>query len=414
MTNRAASLLLFASATLSGCESSIDGGSADPVLQDAVWCDVEAPPCVTIVNSGDGLPPWCSVVSDSPLPASAPGGDRVCFDSTKMSAQAACAALCDESNPSRPSSVAFPRLGSSCAARVDSDPVAHAGLNAEGFRPHACTGLRNPYGETFSGAGTNTVTLTGKATATYGASSTPVAIRSGRLTVSAPRTDCTAIQSECATQVDQLEISFDDFALPALQATGLTLFLDGPFPTTSGQRDQPPPPLDPEFIFAVPPGIGFSAIGAIDANGRSLGGFGMVSDTETLAALDLTTGAISLQFSLRHTLDGQVFALSGTATTQTVVDVAPTIAPLPAATVDAGPSCITDVTLTASVSSPVGLPVTVTYAIDDGSPAIPGPTASGTLYVLGPHQITIFASDSLGATATATQTITVDGQPSCP
>jgi hypothetical protein len=408
---------LAAAVHLTACSgASIDGGSSSAKLIDVVWCDIQAVPCVSINDPGNGLPASCNSLASAPIPASVPGGNRICFDSTTTSPEAACTALCNPGSQYASMLLYPPHDPITCSASVNKDASNHPGLNARGFRSSACTGVSNYEREYLSGAGTNTVAVSGTGTASYGGASVGVTVRSGRFTIAAPNTWCSSLQTSCTTQINQIELDLDDFSLPSVEAKGLTLYSDGPLLTASGEHVAPQPPAasNPSFLFTIPPGMAFDAIGDLRINDVPFGGIAMVSASEVSAVIDLTNGGISFQFSIRRTIAGQVFTLVGVATTSAVIDQAPVVTAPATASLVAGSTCNVDMTLSATASSPVGLPVTLSYAVDDGAGSLPGPTATTTLFGLGSHRITIMASDTLGAMTTATEMVTVTGPSSCP
>jgi hypothetical protein len=401
-------------AALLACAACGGGGShgAPPAkLLDAVWCDIQAIPCVAIEDPANGLPTYCAVPGNTPLPASVPGGDRICFDSGSMSPQAACAQTCLSPHLSP---VQFPDRYGGCSAAVDTDGTLHDGLNAQGFRPRACIGQSNNVPAYLSGAGTNTAAMSGSGTASFGGVTQPVVVHSGRFNFAAPDTTCSVYQDSCTVQVNQLDLAFDDLSVAGLQLQDFALFFEGPTLTASGtfQPGEAAEP-DPGFIFLTPELMQFDAIGTIRFNGASLPAFTMTSDTEAFATLDLATGAIALQFSIESTLGGQSLELKGVTTTSATLDEAPVVTLPDATSFDEGTACFVTTTLTALASSPVGLPVALAYAIDDGLPALAGPTASAALYGVGAHQITIFASDTMGGATRVTQMATVTGSSPC-
>jgi hypothetical protein len=377
-----------------------------PRILDAVWCDVTAIPCVKIDDPGNGLRPTCSAAGLANVPATAPGGERLCMDASGISASDACAQLCA---PNGRNFTLFPGNDAGCVATVNTD-VTHPGLSASGYLADACTGYSNGQGAYLAGAGTNTLALSGTLTASYGGANQSVTVKSGQFNLWAPKTDCNTYDSSCLVQLNQLELVLADVSLPGLALAGWSLILDGPMLTPSGEIavTEPPEP-DPTFLFRLPPGMLFDAIGDIHSAHGALPGFALVSDTEKNAVLDLTTNEASIDLSLTSTVDGQPFTLSGALTTETVVDAAPVITPpVPLAlNGSGGPPCRAAVDLTADVASPVGLPVTLTFALDDESDALPGPSATGALIGAGAHVVTVFATDSLGAASRVSQAATV-------
>lgn len=389
-----------------------NGGAAQATLIDAVWCDVGAVPCVDLGVADSGLPGSCATFGNAPVPAAPPGGNRVCFDHTAMSPQAACAAAC--SNGALDPAL-FSRAG--CAATVDTDGALHKGLNAQGFRPSACTGASNDERAILSGAGTNTVAVTGTGTATYGGATANVTVISGRIDIAAPNTSCTGEQATCPVQLDQVELYFDGISVGGLAWDGLGIFLDGPLLSSYGYTIAPHPPSlpDPEFEFmtATPT---YDVIGDLTLNGaRVTEGFSFDDLQVANGALNLTTGALSFEFQMNGVaVGGQPLTMGVLLTTSAVIDAPPVItvaAPMP---IVADSSCTAQATLAASVSSPVGLPVTLTYAVDKGATVFHGPTVVVTLDGVGSHVVAILATDSLGATTRTSETLTVTGPTSCP
>ncbi|HTA88397.1 MAG TPA: hypothetical protein VK745_02435 [Polyangiaceae bacterium] len=386
-----------------GCK---DGAAAAPPLLDEAWCDISAIPCLVATQGSDGSPITCSVLGSDSVPASAPWGDRICFDSTSTTPSAACTALC---NPG-PHSYLNPAVyasGAGCTASVDTNPAYHPELNAQSYRAHACTGETNGESAGLSTTGTNSVLLSGAATASYGVATQSVALTGGRFDFTAPNVDCMGLESACSTQVNQIELDLADFSVGALSMTGLEVASDGLFETASGQLLAPQPPVapDPTFLFDMPPGLVFDATAGIRLNGADAPGLVLNAEQESQGILVPSTGLIGFQFSLERTLDGQLFTLKGSATTSRVIDEPPTITAPAMLTVDAGAACSASVTFGGTASSPVGLAVRLDYVVD-GALAAASPSASATV-TSGSHAVTIVATDALGATSSASEMLTV-------
>lgn len=163
----------------------------------------------------------------------------------------------------------------------------------------------------------------------------------------------------------------------------------------------------------MPPELLFDAIASIQLNGASSPGLVLASDQEVEGILVPSTGLIAFQFTLERTLDGQPFKLQGSATTSQVIDEPPTVTAPATLTVDAGAACSVNVTFGGAASSPVGLAVRLDYVVD-GALVAPSPSTSATL-AAGSHQVTLVATDALGATSSASQTLTVTSQSAaCP
>jgi len=281
-----------------GCK---DGAAAAPPLLDEAWCDISAIPCLVATQGSDGSPITCSVLGSDSVPASAPWGDRICFDSTSTTPSAACTALC---NPG-PHSYLNPAVyasGAGCTASVDTNPAYHPELNAQSYRAHACTGETNGESAGLSTTGTNSVLLSGAATASYGVATQSVALTGGRFDFTAPNVDCMGLESACSTQVNQIELDLADFSVGALSMTGLEVASDGLFETASGQLLAPQPPVapDPTFLFDMPPGLVFDATAGIRLNGADAPGLVLNAEQESQGILVPSTGLIGFQFSLAH------------------------------------------------------------------------------------------------------------------
>ncbi len=403
---------LFALAACGG--GSGDGAAAAPPLLDEAWCDLTAIPCLVTTQSDDGLPTACSVWGANPVPASAPWGDRICFDSASTTPSAVCNALCNPGTPSYLNSAVY-MPGAGCTASVDTNPTYHPDLNAHSFRPHACTGKSNDESAGLSTTGTNSVLVSGAATVAYGSVTQSVALTGGRFDFSAPNVDCTALQGACPTQINQIELELADFSVGGLAMTGLELSLDGLFETIPGQLLAPQPPVapNPTYLFQLPPGLLFDAIASIRLNGADSPGLVLASEQEVQGILDPSTGLIDFQFTLERTLDGQPFTLQGSAITSRVIDEPPTITAPATLAVDAGAACSANVTFAGAASSPLGLAVRLDY-VADGALVAPSPSTSATLSA-GTHQVTLVATDALGATSSASETVTVTSEAAaCP
>jgi hypothetical protein len=258
----------YGSASLIGALCAGCGDNGATKLDDAVWCDVRAIPCLLVGNEPDaGNAGECEVTADSPVPASVPGGDRTCFDGASLSPEEACNALCDPASKHL-SPALYP---SGCSAAVDADATYHAGLDPRGFLANGCTNTPSQYYSVLSTAGTNSVKLAGDASVSYGDATVSVAIHDGLLNLSAPDTSCTPSQPTCEVQINQFELSLDDFVASDLTAKGLTIAADGTEFTAPGHAFSGPPA--PVFDFWIPPFAAFDVIGSIAISEQKSWGF---------------------------------------------------------------------------------------------------------------------------------------------
>jgi hypothetical protein len=387
----------------SGCGSHGDGSPVP--LTDVVWCDVEAIPC--LVTKGSIGNTSCEVTGTAPVPATVPGGQRTCFDSASLTPGEACTALCAD----RGGVFGFyPKNPKGCSATVSKDAAFHSPLDADGAQPSACTGSPGDNGGLL-GAGTNTVKVHGSGMATYLGASVAITIRSGTLNLAAPDTSCTPPQDTCGVALNQFDVSFDDFTVSSLSVQGLTFSSDGAFLTGSGTFVAPEPPadLDPLFLFFTDP---FSEFDELATFGGTFQGLPIREEQAQNGSIDLKNGHVTYAFSFTDLINGQPLDISGVATTSEVVDRPPVITVAASHSIDATPACSAPVTLKATASSPVGLPVTLDYVVDD---ALVGSGASITkTLTVGTHAVIVVGIDTLGAMSRAKETVTVTGPATCP
>jgi hypothetical protein len=311
---------------------------------------------------------------------------------------AACTALCDPAsghlNP-----INWPttnNLRSLCASTLNTNAMFHPDLNASGYVPNQCM---DPVPTTFplGSAGTNAVALIGSGIATLnGASATPIAIIGGYFDVSTPNTSCNALQTTCPAQLNEAEIDFADFSLDGHSIQRMRLYLDEQVLTASGVSSSG------HFLFTIPQGITFDAVAIVDG---ALSGLFVSSTMSVDGSIDLTTGQLAFQFDVAGSFDGKMLEASGVALSRTVVDVAPVVMPGPVTMVDSTTSCSASVTLSASAFSEAGLPVTLSYVVDDQFVGR-GASVTISLPIGGAHDVSIIAVDSLGLRSTATETVT--------
>jgi hypothetical protein len=418
---------------LAGC----DGSSTPAVPKSEAFCDVNAVPCAVFkykqcCAGGTCVIDFCMPSGGDPICTLAPGdcavpfacesvicggqlvdpqsvsnpalcpttlasatgaGDRLCFDSGTV--QAACTGKCSPSSGAL-NAINWPiqgNLRSQCSATVNRN---HTGLNADGFIPNGCVDP-GPAGPLAS-QGTNAVTLTGAGTATLnGANPTVVPIIGGFFDIAAPDTTCSALQANCPTQVNQVEVAFGDFSINGHSVQGLKLKLDSPFLTASGVQS------GNFFIFTIPQFVEFDAIARVDG---TVTGIIVQSDQQVDGSINLTTGSLAFQFDVTGSFAGMLLEVSGVAASQSVVALAPVLT-AGAITVTQSPdSCTASVALSASAVSAAGLPVTIDYIVDN---VLVGTGAGATTVVsIGPrHDIVINANDSNGMRDTVTESVTV-------
>jgi len=185
------------------------------------------------------------------------------------------------------------------------------------------------------------------------------------------------------------------------------MFLDNPFLTPSGTFFPAGGGLPATFSFPLPPGVVFDGIGVGDG---FLLGTTVSSDQELNATINLATGALVYDFDLRETVNGSLVELNGTATTASVVEIAPVLTtPTTSISIDSPGACAANVTLTASASSPVASPVRIDYGID--KPAqnkLDGGGSALFSVPVGTHTATIAARDGNGGETRAVITVNVN------
>ena len=461
LVRRAALIALLVGTMGSGGGSCCPGPPPEvkiPPPLDAVWCDFSAVPCWT----GDRDPTTlkqisctevqCTTTAGAPCNTVAPGsngtgpndfqtcdpatctldehikaqsgmGVKQCFDHTKgVTASQACAQLCNP-NPSLPSGkTKLPPLDDPPQANLRSRCVAVADLVNPGNHPpydsisegtvpdYVVGGCMDPGQLLGHPSGTNRVALGGAGTFSSpgnGVSPTTVAIDNGFFNIDAPNTDCTPLQTTCPAAVNQVEIQFADFS-PVVSGSphltqGLFLSLDQPFMTPSGRFFPAGGGLPASFSFELPPGIVFDSIGTVDGTRQ---GLIATSDQFTNGTINLATGQVVFDFDLVEIVNGEAVELTGTATTASVLDVAPTVTAPATLSVDATTACSVNVTLAPTASSLLNLPVSLFYSTD-GNLLGTGATKTVSL-AIGPHTAVIKGVDTLGAQDVVTEAITVN------
>jgi hypothetical protein len=414
MLNR--NIVLFVSSlhALTACD--IDNLNPPPPLgNDAVWCDIKAIPCILWnFNPYSGLPTSCAAILPEPVAASAAGaGDRTCFDSATTAPEEACAALC---NPFSfhldwdvwPVSWAGDNnIRRFCSAGINRDPGFHTSLNDRGFQPNHSSCVRPISSPSvadgnfqLSSVGTVASELAGVGTITFHGSSQNVGIRRGYFNIAAPNTSCSPLESTCATQINQAEIVFNDFSLEGVSIGNLTVYLNERILTASGRFV----PGANRFIFTMPQGISFDAVATVNG---SPSGLRVTSDRQVVGSLDPLTGAFAFQFSVSGTVSGNAFTATGVATSISggVIELAPTVAASGPVSVDAVTECSATTTLTAIASSPVNLPVMLTFVL--GSNVLGSGNSISATLPIGENTIAIVGIDSLGGRGSASQIVTV-------
>jgi hypothetical protein len=264
-------------------------------------------------------------------------------------------------------------------------------------------------------AGTHEVTILGGghvASAGNGVSPTPVPVVGGHINLAAPQTGvaCNAALASCPITLNEAEIDLGLVQGPAFGGDhvlqGGRLFLDQAVLASNGTFIPAQPPAAPhdQFHFLVPSLIQFDSLGVGD--GTRLGA-GVLSDQAFEGSIDLVTGAVTMTFGLTEEVQGSPAELNGVATTDQVIEVAPTLTAPTSTTVNAVTSCSASVPLTASATSPLGLPVSVSFAVSPPGLSAAGTNVNLTLPV-GTHTVTIAAVDSNGGSVTTTEMVTVN------
>ena len=267
-------------------------------------------------------------------------------------------------------------------------------------------------------AGTNAITVLGSGTVTSAGNNvdpTPITVNGGHINLSALNTTiaCNTPGAFCPVGLNEAEFDFGDMSKNVFGGdhtmTGGKLFLDQSISTGTGSfvPRSPPNVPDDHFLFEVPPDILFDSLGIGDGQPA---GAGVRSDQAFTGTIDLQTGAIVLDFALTEIIAGSPAQLTGAALTDQVTEIAPVVTA--AATVSANAttsSCTANVKLSASASSPLGLPVNVSFAVSPPGISASGTNATFTLPV-GTHNVTILAVDSNGGETTTTETVTVNDE----
>jgi len=442
--------LLGATQGTGGCDSGCSGGCEVPPREpqsDAVWCNVTAIPCALwSTATGDCVAPACNFnqfCNTSPIDgrticdpqlttcatqsATMAGGARVCFNHASRSPVQACQGVCTNlpsTGKVNLSHAAFPLdlveypLVPSCAGSVDFS-VNH-GYNAASGSPtpnYLANGCVND-GPALPGfnPNTNAVTLGGAGTvqsAGNGISARGITINGGHVHLSAPKTSCNALETDCPVGVTEMQMNFDDVVGDTGNVGGggthalrnAAMYLDNPFMTPSGTFFPAGNGLPASFSFPLPPGILFDAIGTGDG---FLLGTSAASDQELNATINLATGALVYDFDLRETVNGSLAELTGTATTATVVELAPVLTAPATVTVDATGACSANVTLTSNATSPLGFPVKVNYSVDTPASKLDSGASATFPLTVGTHRGAITASDPNGGNARVEVTINVN------
>ncbi|HEY0468863.1 MAG TPA: hypothetical protein VGC79_31945 [Polyangiaceae bacterium] len=385
------------------------GGSAapPPLPGDAVWCDVQAFGCGEFSfdqASGSNADVGCKAPTSAPIPVSPPiVGGRVCVEHGSTTAVAACASVCNALAANTPQiELAYPKGAQDCVATVNVDS-SHVYDSAQ-FSRSSCSLPRGSVNRQLvetSDPTTHAARLGGTGSVSYAGASQKVGVVSGYLNLAAPHTACSWSEIACFVRINQLELKLGNFSVSGKLFEGLTLYSRESFVTGSGQFAA----SVNRFIFTLPSGVEFDAVAKVD-NAQS--GFAVVSDQEVFASVDLATGEVDFQYSLRGSFAGEALTIDGDATTVQVVGRAPVIIAPAALSLDATTSCSVPVSLRATVASPLDLPTFPRYFIDD---TLVGDSPSVTVDLpVGNHTAKIVAWDSLGEFASATQSITVNDQ----
>jgi len=380
--------------------------------QTQVWCNVFARPCISY---DDNVTTCLEVGADTVLVTSDEGGAAVCLEpgDTRSAADictAQCAALAEQHPLKYPSA-------DGCFATVNTNPTYHPNLNAENKLPNSCgpteEGICFNCSDSFSSSfltasdkatslsksGTNSARLGGAGTVTSNGSSQPVSIESGYIVLNAPNTSCSPTSNACPVRVEVANLTFAPFPFNGRTITDLKVRNTDPVFTAPGQFD----PGSGLFLFTLPAGIAFAAAANVDG---SPGLIEVASTVGVAASLNPQTGRVTFQYQFSGDVEGTPFTATGIATTTEVVGIGPTLSAPTSISVDATSSCSANVTLSATATSPIGLPVTIQYAVDFASI---GTGASATVSLpVGPHSGTITAIDSQGRQRVAMVPITVN------
>jgi hypothetical protein len=236
-----------------------------------------------------------------------------------------------------------------------------------------------------------------------------VGIHSGTFNFAAPDTSCSGEGTpQCVTQLNQITLTFDDFALTDFAVQGLTLALAQPTLTPSGSLDTDTGLFD----FVLQSGLPFNASAVLTFPGSSIGlpgGLPISTQAPIFASLDPTTGELTFQFNIDGSLNGTPVSVVGSATSLSVIDLAPVVtAPSSQSANATTSSCSASLELTASATSAVGLPVSIEYV--DGSRALGGGTSRPVTLSIGTHTISVIATDSLGMQDVASETVTINDE----
>ena len=243
------------------------------------------------------------------------------------------------------------------------------------------------------------MTLGGAGTLTGNGSSQPVSITAGSLNITAPLTTCDATSNDCPLILQVLHLTFDDFTFQGHLVSGMEFQNEQRTKTPSGTFD----PGSGLFLFTIPAGIPVVATANVDGTPSA---FEAASTIDVGGSLNPVTGVLTFQFQFSGTFNGTSFNATGVATTNQVTGIGPTLSLTGPVSVNATTSCSASVTLSATASSPIGLPVTVNFAVDNTSLGS-GASVTTTLPI-GTHQETVTAFDSHGMEKVAIQTVTVN------
>jgi hypothetical protein len=375
---------LVASASAAACSNS----PPPPPSLVTVYCDLMAPKCTAPIvtngiQTGCGPNDYTSNTQD----ASPPGGMRECIlasDDPATQCQKACSQL--------PTDMEYSSQG--CIGTVDTGHASESCLTAT----LSAKALALPL---FNSAGTMDVTLAGGGTVSFGGASNAAPVTEGVLNLTAPKTSCSAADDSCVVQFNLVRLVFGDFPLNGHTISQLTVVNDGPTLTAPGQFD----PSSGLFLFTIPAGTLFDAVGEIDGTST---GLQVASTIDVPGSLNPVTGATTFQFQFSGQFAGSTFGAMGTVMQSQVIDVAPTLTAPQSVSASATTSCAASVTLAATATSAAGLPVTIEYAID-GTPVGSGASVTTTLPI-GAHQAVVVATDADGEDALAVVPVTVSDE----
>jgi hypothetical protein len=332
------------------------------------------------------------------IPAAPVGGFSMCFVAPTTTVQE-CQDACNLGGPLNAALFPVAARTGRCTGTVDKNHTGLGGapLNSDGSISNACPDpfLSPP---PLASEGTNAVSLSGGGTANFNNTSTAVSIIGGSINVAAPNTSCTTMSDpNCLAQINAIEVRFSDFTLDGHSVKSLRLELQQPFLSGTGAIS------GNSFAFEIPATLNelFNASATVDG---SLAGL-VVTSQEAKGSVDLSTGEVTFQFDFTGVFDGQPLEMMGAATTAKLVALAPVVTEGPISITDSTTSCTASVTLSASASSTLGLPVSIIYMVD-GQVAGTGSSATTTLSIGNWHSVAIQGTDTNGMSDTVGTPVT--------